>query len=53
MDWDKANFKKINQRTAESKRWEARDGTGDETEAKKKARKGPSRQPSKKKKRSN
>jgi len=47
MDWNKANFQKINQRKAESRRWEKRD----ETDPKKSARKGSHTQPSKKKKR--
>jgi hypothetical protein len=47
MDWDKANFQKINQRKAESKRWEKRD----EVEPKKFARKGSKHHPSKRKKR--
>ena len=48
MDWNKANFQKINQRTAESKRWEKRDA---ET-TKRASTKAGNRQPSKKKKRS-
>ncbi|MFO8027244.1 MAG: hypothetical protein R6U56_06250 [Opitutales bacterium] len=47
MDWDKANFQKINQRRAEAKRWEKRDA---ET-SKGGATKAGNRQPSKKKKR--
>ena len=47
MDWDKANFQKINQRKAEAKRWEKRDEEG----AKKTARKGSHRPAPKSKKR--
>ncbi|MGB1127250.1 MAG: hypothetical protein ACPG3X_02625 [Opitutales bacterium] len=47
MDWDKCNFKKIGQRQAESKRWEARK----EADDKQLTRKGSKSQPSKRKKR--
>lgn len=47
MDWDKANFQKINQRRAESKRWEKRDAEA----PKRGSTKASNRQPSKKQKR--
>ncbi|MFU8848845.1 MAG: hypothetical protein ACNA77_09040 [Opitutales bacterium] len=47
MDWDKANFQKINQRRAESKRWEQRDAEA----TKRGSTKANNRPPSKKKKR--
>jgi len=47
MDWDKCNFKHINQRKSEAKRWEKRDGE----QANKSAKKGTNHQSAKKKKR--
>ena len=47
MDWDKCNFKKIHQRTQESRRWEKQQADMD----KKSPAKGKKNQPAKKKKR--
>jgi len=47
MDWDKANFQKINQRKAEARRWKKREGDG----AEKSPRKGSHRPAPKRKKR--
>lgn len=47
MDWDKANFQKINQRRAEFKRWTKRE----ESKTKKTPQKGSNHPPTNRKKR--